>query len=325
MVRVQRCAIALDADRLVAKREFTLGGEFADSEVGGRSGGLAPDGTVDIISATASVNVTVDIPSGLLVHHLMTISNPVSVAVGVPGLDSVAGDSAAILDPVAWYDVRDLSGVLSNGDPVDTWADKIGSNDWTASGSARPTYDTTLGDNGALRFRTDDWMAANGLATLFEGEDNPMSIAIAAKILDNQGVVFARQTSAGGNGEFWDWDRSNSNEWRAYAQSGEAWSSTTPVPPIETTLFLQTADGGVGVAGPIRLYYGATPTLIGTATVQISTRATSDQYSLGQEFDGASPSDFADMDVYEVAFYDYDLTTANMATIHGVMAARHGY
>lgn len=61
-------------------------------------------------------------------------------------------------------DARFLSG-LNNGDAVSTWTNRIGSSDFTGSGTARPTYTaSSFSGNPALTFDgTNDTMAATGI------------------------------------------------------------------------------------------------------------------------------------------------------------------
>lgn len=56
-----------------------------------------------------------------------------------------------------WYKATDL--VLSDNDPVATWADKFGSKNLTAAGSVRPTYKANAGDPYVEFDGTDDVLA----------------------------------------------------------------------------------------------------------------------------------------------------------------------
>jgi hypothetical protein len=75
------------------------------------------------------------------------------------GISPTSPDDIADLE--MWLNADDLDASLADGDPVDTWADASGnSNDATQSGSARPTFKTSIiNGHDIVRFdATDDGM-----------------------------------------------------------------------------------------------------------------------------------------------------------------------
>lgn len=103
-----------------------------------------------------------------------------------------AGFDWSALAPVALWDDRDhfqSSGgaAAGEGDPLGEWLDQSG-NDYhlAQSGGARPTVKTGI-QNGRSVVRFDgsgNWLAANGVATVFTGSDVPHTIIAVAKWSD---------------------------------------------------------------------------------------------------------------------------------------------
>lgn len=99
----------------------------------------------------------------------------------------------------AYWIADDITG--ADGDPVDTWPDAVGSNDATASGSARPTLDLAVaGINGKAAVVFDGVDDQASLTTGVSGAASPGFFAFAVMSRSSAGHALIPFASSSGSG-----------------------------------------------------------------------------------------------------------------------------
>ncbi len=179
--------------------------------------------------------------------------------------------------PILWLpfdgDTLDYSGYDNHG---------------TAYGN--PTFATGIIGSGALDFDGDDYVRMDGVAD--DITNNDITLSGWVKTTDNSADWFSCNTSTGGNVALWGID----NGQAAMYEDGYQARSTTLVNDGEWHLLTFMRSGSLGTT-----YVDAVAENTYTANFSFSS---DDRWSIGQEWDSDTPSDFLTGTVDDVRIYD---------------------
>ena len=219
-----------------------------------------------------------------------------------------------------WLDASDTSAtnIVESGGLVSQWSDKSGQGNHATqgTGSAQPTTNSTTqnGKNTLVFDGTSDWMAANGVAAAGLGA-NTVVMACVPNSHASSGDIVAFQHSGGSSSNQAKFEISSAGQ----LQHSDSASTVYDTNDWQTVPFFQILTQDVSTVVP--RINGAPAT---TSSFGDSLPASLDQFSLGQEFDGASASNFYGGVLAEVLVYDRELTSAEVALLENYLSRKWG-
>lgn len=209
--------------------------------------------------------------------------------------------------PRAWYDAADLS-----AGSVASWTDKSGNGNHLtqATSGFRPvcTANQRAGKNGVIFDGTDDYLICDALASValspfsFFIVMKPTSIAATGIMLSWQ-----RLPDIGGTEQFKYSQQTTGTESVEYGNSITIFDTVNRF----NTTFVTSAT--VSSSTFTSLINGATTT---TPTVSDTLRTSLAGFSVGQEWDSTTPSNFYAGNIYELMIYDYVLSDAQILQLN---------
>lgn len=211
--------------------------------------------------------------------------------------------------PVAWWHVDDLEALFNDGDRVGTWTDRINAVDLVqADNLRRPVWDEV---RGTLEFSKNGlyWMSFNDIAPLLSSTGVATFMIVYRQYdVNAQSAIFGNfpaSPSSTNKSILW---YDSSDGWRTYSDATNS-VMLVPEPPHEVVLTWEIDT----VNGTYRFFVNHT--LRSSYEGPVPSFAATDRWTLGMDWDGTTPTDGNNMDVYEVLVWnrvltDYERTVA---------------
>ncbi|ARA94008.1 hypothetical protein AWN76_013150 [Rhodothermaceae bacterium RA] len=219
-----------------------------------------------------------------------------------------------------WLKADALAG-LADGDAVAVWPDASGgANDATQPDTARqPTYRTgVVGGLPALRFDgVDDYLDVAALVDDLQAGTGLTVVFVASGT--GRGYVFSAHTSGGSNLALFGY--SDDGVYEVF----KGYGVTAPVPSGEPAAYVNvwTSRATSSADTTIRTWRNGGALLEGRLGAVEPDKI--GRVSIGQEYDGASATDFLDGDIAEILVYDRVIDTAERLQIEAYLLDRYGF
>lgn len=209
--------------------------------------------------------------------------------------------SAELFDPVAWWHADDLDAVHADNDAVGTWPNRIGGG--VSISQVTPANQPRWSESKkALTFSQSSpyWMSfdpiapslnATGIATIMLTY-RQYSVSSQSCIIG----TYPASPSADNNGILW-FD-ANPQRWRVYTDVLDAIIVPQQNAPLSVVITWEINT----ITDTYKLWINHD--LRGQNTGTVPNFSDTDRWTLGQDWDGAYPSDYNTMDVYEIAVWD---------------------
>lgn len=219
-----------------------------------------------------------------------------------------------------WLDASDLSTITESGGAVSQWSDKSGNGNHATqgTGAAQPlTNANTMNGKNVITFdSTDDWLAANGVATVGEGDRTVFIVAKPTTQVDI-GVMTAFQKSPDAG----DTDQSKLE----ITTAGDIQHTTLTSEILDTRDWTDTpfvlSTTSAGTVGNARVNGAAADT---NPTYTSKALSSSGFFNIGQELDAASPSNFYGGDIAEILIYNRILSALEIQNINNELLYNWG-
>jgi hypothetical protein len=238
-------------------------------------------------------------------------------------LDGVArGFPSGITGLVARYDAQDLTSIAVSGSNVTQWNDLSGNgfHATQATGTRQPLSGTrTINGKNALDFDgTNDFLINAGIASSFTGEDKPYTIFMVSTSDTTAGTLTSwsiASTSDGRNRIF-----TNGNALISGDNANTEVALTITGSYNTNNQFLTWRSSGLNFTGYINTTLTNTGTAYNQGTINLNTA------SIGtlRNSDFSNGVQFWNGLIGEVIYYNRQLTTDEVALVHGYLGSRWG-
>lgn len=224
-----------------------------------------------------------------------------------------------------WLAADRITGVADSG-AVSSWTDlsPAGNNATQGTGSAQPTYRTGangLGGRPAVVFDgTGDWLAANGLATVFSGTDKPLSVIVVmdTTAYDDDPTCLWSAGNSGTTTPYQNLDFRTTPSYRVGKRDdGNTGADTAQGTPNTNPTIVSYVHTGVAVS-----LFANGATVINAAASNVGA-TTLNRFTLGA-FGRTAAEDFYNGRIAEVCAYDAAISTANRQRLERYLARKYG-